>query len=74
MSTTKAQQKAVNKYIKNNYDRINVTIPKKVKENKSRIEEYAKQANEKLNVYIRNAIKMRMDSEPVPKGLEVDNE
>ena len=25
---SKAQQKAVNKYVKNNYDRINVTFPK----------------------------------------------
>ena len=28
MPTTKAQQKAVNKYIKGKYDRLNVTIPK----------------------------------------------
>lgn len=27
MATTKAQQKAVNKYIKNNYDRLNITLP-----------------------------------------------
>jgi predicted HicB family RNase H-like nuclease len=27
MPTTKAQQRAVNKYIKNNYDRLNATIP-----------------------------------------------
>ena len=25
---SKAQQKAVNKYISNNYDRINLTVPK----------------------------------------------
>ena len=74
VATTKAQQKAVNKYIKKNYDRINVTIPKNVKENKSRIEKYAKQANEKLNVYIRNAIEKRMASEPVPEAIEVENE
>ena len=29
---SKAQQKAVNKYVKNNYDRINVTFPKGQKE------------------------------------------
>jgi hypothetical protein len=28
MSTTKAQQKAVQKYVKDNYDKILVTIPK----------------------------------------------
>ena len=27
MATTKAGQRAVNKYIKNNYDRINLTLP-----------------------------------------------
>ena len=29
---SKAQQKAVNKYVKSNYDRINVTFPKGQKE------------------------------------------
>ena len=29
---SKAQQKAVHKYVKNNYDRINVTFPKGQKE------------------------------------------
>lgn len=28
MTTTKAQQKAVNKYVSKNYDRINITLPK----------------------------------------------
>jgi hypothetical protein len=28
MPTTKASQKAVNKYMKANYDRINLTVPK----------------------------------------------
>lgn len=46
---SKAQQKAVNKYVKQNYDRINVTMPKGKKE------EYKVQANAKgmsLNSYI----------------------
>ena len=30
--TTKAAQKAVNKYIANNYDRVNLTMPKGKKE------------------------------------------
>ena len=29
---SKAQQKAVNKYVKNNYDRINVTFPNGIPE------------------------------------------
>jgi uncharacterized protein (DUF1778 family) len=32
LATTKAGQKAVNKYVKNNYDRINVTFQKGRKE------------------------------------------
>ena len=32
MAVSKAQQKAVNKYVKENYDRINVTMPKGKKE------------------------------------------
>ena len=28
MTTSKAQQRAVNKYIKGNYDRLNITLPK----------------------------------------------
>ena len=32
IATTKAGQKAVNKYVKNNYDRINFTITKGMKE------------------------------------------
>lgn len=32
MATTKAGQKAVNKYIAKNYDRVNLTMPKGKKE------------------------------------------
>ena len=32
MPTTKAGQKAVNKYMKNNYDRVNLVLPKGKKE------------------------------------------
>ena len=28
MAVSKAQQKAVNKYVRENYDRVNVTMPK----------------------------------------------
>jgi hypothetical protein len=60
---SKAQQKAVNKYVKNNYDRINVTLPKGKKEE---IQRAAEAAGESINAYIRTAIDMRIaaDSEP----------
>lgn len=54
MTTTKAAQKAVNKYIKNNYDRINLIIPKGKKD------EYKAKAKAKgytsLNQYIIDCI------------------
>ncbi len=46
---SKAQQKAVNKYVKNNYDRINVTFPKGQKET---LREHAKKQNESVNAFI----------------------
>ena len=46
---SKAQQKAVNKYVKNNYDRINVTFPKGQKE---KLKDHAKKQNEIVNAFI----------------------
>lgn len=46
---SKAQQKAVNKYVKNNYDRINVTFPKGKKEI---LKEHAKKQGESVNAFI----------------------
>jgi hypothetical protein len=66
MTASKASQRAVNKYVKNHYDRINVTFPSG---EKSIIEAYAKQAGESVNSYIKNAVKERMQSEPMPKKL-----
>lgn len=56
---SKAQQKAVNKYVKNNYDRINVTFPKGTKEE---LEAAAAAAGESVNSYIRTAVSRRMES------------
>ena len=57
---SKAQQKAVNKYVKNNYDRINVTFPKGQKEI---ITEAATAAGESVNGYIKKAVDQRMERE-----------
>lgn len=54
---SKAQQKAVNKYVKNNYDRINVTFPKGQKEV---ITAAAEAAGESVNGYIKKAVERRM--------------
>lgn len=57
MTVPKANQRAVNKYVKNNYDRINVTMPKGQKEV---IQAAAAAAGESANSYINTAIMQRM--------------
>ena len=54
---SKAQQKAVNKYVKNNYDRINVTFPKGQKE---KLKEHAKKQNESVNSFIIRSVSETM--------------
>ena len=55
---SKAQQKAVHKYVKNNYDRLELTVPKCQKDI---IKAAAENAGESLNTYVRNAINQRME-------------
>ena len=63
MATTKAQQRAVNKYIGGHYDRLNVTIPKG---HKSTVESAAAAAGESVNGYVQRAILDRMGLEDWP--------
>lgn len=58
MATTKAQQKAVNKYVKENYDRLNVNMPKGKKET---IQDCATAAGMSMNAYINKAIDEKME-------------
>lgn len=51
--TSKAQQKATNKYIANAYDRINLTVPKGKKDT---IKEHADKMGESVNAFINRAI------------------
>lgn len=64
MATTKAQQRAVNKYINNNYDRLNITIPKG---QKATIQEAASKAGESVNEYTQGALLRRMGLEEWPQ-------
>ncbi len=50
---SKAQQKAVNKYMKSNYDRVNLVMPKGKKDV---IQVHAAQQGESVNAYINRAI------------------
>ena len=53
MATTKAQQRAVNKYVKNNYDEIKLRVPKGKKEI---IQQYAAQHEESINAFVNRII------------------
>ena len=57
---SKAQQKAVNKYVKEHYDRINVTFPKGRKEE---IREHAAAHGESVNAFIIRAVSETMARE-----------
>ena len=57
---SKAQQKAVQKYVKNNYDRVVVTFPKGKRE---LIKEYAFIHGESMNAFIIRAVNERIDRE-----------
>jgi len=58
MPASKAQQKAVNKYMKANYDRINLTVPKGQKD---AIAKAAVAASQSVNAFINQAITERME-------------
>lgn len=51
--TTKAQQKAVQRYVKDNYDRIVLTVPKG---NRDKIKAHADSLGESMNGFINRAI------------------
>ena len=67
---SKAQQKAVNKYVKNNYDRINVTFPKGQKEI---IKDHAKRHGESVNAFIVRSVNERMEREQYQKKEHLMN-
>ena len=57
MTVSKAQQASVNKYVKNNYDRINVTLPKGQREI---IKAHAEARGESVNAFITRAVENQM--------------
>ena len=67
MATTKAQQKAVAKYMKNNYDSFLVRIPKG---QKATVEAAAQQAGESVNQYTQKALLDRMGLAEWPEKSE----
>jgi len=57
VAVSKAQQKAVHKYVKNNYDRIELTVPKGRKDT---IKAHAENHSESVNGFINRAIQETM--------------
>lgn len=57
MTVSKAQQKAVNKYVREKYDRINVNMPKGKRE---QIQEFASRQGMSMNAFINLAIDEKM--------------
>lgn len=66
MAVSKAQQASVNKYVKSNYDRINVTMPKGQREV---IKAHADAQGKSVNGFINEAIEEKLDREKAVGGL-----
>ncbi|MDE6729253.1 MAG: hypothetical protein K2J71_00555 [Oscillospiraceae bacterium] len=60
MPASKAQQKAVAKYMKENYDELKIRVPKGDKE---KIKAHAKNKGESVNGFIQRAIKQTMEDD-----------
>lgn len=58
MAVSKAQQASVNKYVKSNYDRINVTMPKG---RKDIIKAHAEAQGKSVNGFINEAIEEKLE-------------
>lgn len=58
MTVSKAQQAAVHKYVKNNYDRLELTVPKG---RKAEIKAHADAHGESVNSFINRAIDEAME-------------
>lgn len=61
MAVSKAQQKAVSKYMKENYDEVKVRVPKG---RKDEIQIFAAQTGESVNGFIKRAIGEAMGESP----------
>lgn len=69
--TSKSQQKAVHKYVKNNYDRINLMVYKGQREI---IRNHAEKQGETLNGFVNRAVVELMEREGEPLPVHKKNE
>ena len=70
---SKAQQKAVHKYVKNNYDRVSLML---YKGQKDIVKAHAERQGETLNSFINRAIAetMEREGEPLSSPKKTENE
>lgn len=70
---SKAQQKAVHKYVKNNYDRVNLML---YKGQKDIVKAHADKRGETLNGFINRAIAETMEREgnPLPSYKKTESD
>lgn len=67
MPVSKAQQKSVNKYIKNNYDSLRIVVPKG---QKATVKAAADEAGESINQYTQGALLARMGLSEWPQDCQ----
>lgn len=65
MAVSKSQQKAVHKYVKANYDRMELTVPKG---RKAKIKAHADACGESVNGFINRAIDETMERDEKEAG------
>ena len=71
MAISKAQQASVNKYVKSNYDRINVTMPKG---RRDIIKAHAEAHSESVNAFINRAIAETIERDSATSGPQEGTE
>ena len=69
--TSKAQQRAVHKYVKANYDRLDLTMPKGQKET---VKAHAAAQGESVNAFINRAISEAMERDKAARGTQGSKE
>ena len=67
MAVSKAQQASVNKYIKSNYDRINVTLPKG---SRDALKAHAEARGESVNGFVVRAISEAMERDKASQAVQ----
>ena len=71
VKTSKAQQRAVHKYVKANYDRLDLTMPKGQKET---VKAHAAAQGESVNAFINRAISEAMERDKAARGTQDSKE